>query len=165
MSDLTPQAVANNIMTTLLIFWMEVFRTQLKTLQKEDDVYCSDTAVLKINDWVCEFKWWQLAGPKPTPSCSRLFLGVTDLYGEIGQEDIWINKYSIVYSRHITGRFSDESFHASNCVRSACGPTPWTKEYLFIYTRNWSLSPQRSVTSKTASPKMAPPPASGKPQP
>jgi len=31
--------------------------------------------------------------------------------------------------------------------------------------RDWPLSPQRSATRKTAGPKMAPPPASGKPQP
>jgi len=30
---------------------------------------------------------------------------------------------------------------------------------------DWPPSPQRSATSKTASPKMAPPPASGKPRP
>lgn len=38
------------ITTTLLMFWAQVFRTELRFLQKEDDIFCLDAAILKIND-------------------------------------------------------------------------------------------------------------------
>jgi len=52
-----------------------------------------------ICDWSVRVQGsWQLTGPKLTPSCLWLFLGVAALYGEIDQYCIWVIKYSFVYA-------------------------------------------------------------------
>jgi len=40
-----------SITMLLIIFWMEVFRTKLKFSAKADEIFCSDIAILKINDF------------------------------------------------------------------------------------------------------------------
>jgi len=77
------------------VFWTQVFRTELRFSAKADDVFLSDTAILKINNYCQTMCDWSLRVPESwlARGWGGAILGpvvfdVADLYGESGQSCI-----------------------------------------------------------------------------